>query len=135
MTTLRNSWRNQVMSLIYIGPFLVLSSILFGNKDIPGSFQLAPIHWLLIITAFCCWIMLGVIAGIIEHRIWNKCNEWRSLILHILSGDIRLNDINKNSFLHVHNRPPVYVSYLVVYILLGTVFLCILYLITDIFFK
>jgi hypothetical protein len=135
ITTLRNSWRTQVMSLIYIGPFLLVSSIFFGDKEIPTGFHLSRFHWILITTAFICWILLGLVAGLVEYGIWKKCNEWRKLILKIISNEFDITKVSEKSFLHVQRNPPIYISYFIVYILLGTILFCIVYLIVDIFFR
>jgi hypothetical protein len=135
ITTLRNSWRNQVMSLIYIGPFLLISSAFFGPKKIPKGFELSRLHWVLIIISFACWISLGLIAGLVEFGIWKKCNEWRILILQIISDKVDITKMNEKLFLHDQSRPPIYISYLIVYILLGTILFCVIYLTANIFFK
>jgi hypothetical protein len=134
ITNLRNSWRSQVMSLIYIGPFLLVSSIFFGDKQIPKDFQLSKLHWILVAVAFACWILLGLVAGLVEYGIWKKCNEWRKLILKIISNEVDITKISEKSFLHIQRNPPVYISYFIVYILLGTILFCIVSLIIDIFF-
>jgi hypothetical protein len=63
------------------GPFILLGGYLVAGKPLP-DFSALP-KGLLALSAVgfvSAYGFLGWIAGIIERRLWNQCNVWRSLI-------------------------------------------------------
>ncbi|HJR08463.1 MAG TPA: hypothetical protein VJ842_14475 [Pyrinomonadaceae bacterium] len=80
--------RNRISFSLWVGPFLVLGSIIVANQKngFSPSFNTWK-SWIAAALAALGFCALGYIAGEIEAGAWKKCNEWRQCIIRLQSED------------------------------------------------
>jgi len=80
------TFRIRIAFTVYIGPYLLLGSIIVGTK---GNFTLNTDSiwvWLAIAVASALYFGLGIGAGRIEKQAWRQCEKWRRVIIELASG-------------------------------------------------
>jgi hypothetical protein len=81
--------RNKVSFSLWIGPFLLLGSIIVGTEK--GGLGLhAPglVAWLVMgIAALLFFGVISHVIGQVEEGAWQKCDHWRECIIRIQSGE------------------------------------------------
>lgn len=79
----RTQFRLRASLGVYIGPFVVLGSILVASKEHPTKVSFNCGSYLEMIIIAACFMGLGVVAAHVEDDIWRKCNELRSILVRI----------------------------------------------------
>lgn len=85
-------FRTRIAFVIWIGPFIILSSFIVATK---GNFTLDFKDWVVWVCIFIfvtCYLILGRFACGIEQGAWDRCDKYRELIFKIGKQD-NLNDI------------------------------------------
>lgn len=80
--------RNRISFSLWVGPFLLLGSLIVGSEK--GGYVLNNPGWeawaILIGASLLFFGMIAYIIGQIEEGAWDKCNEWRECIIHLQNG-------------------------------------------------
>jgi hypothetical protein len=89
--------RNRISFSLWVGPFLVLGSIIVATQRTgfsPSMNSWKP--WVAAALGSACFCALGYIAGQIEAGAWEKCNEWRQCIIKLqLEEEVLPQDLEK----------------------------------------
>ncbi len=132
LTAMRASWRIRIVSLIYVGPFIVLGSIFFGKQPLDDLKITCP-EVILFSILMLLWIAMGFLAGLNEDAINKKCNEWRDVIFKIATNKIQITELEQRSFMH-HHITSIKIQYLGVYALQAVILTLSIWLINLVFF-
>lgn len=82
------TFRARINLAVFIGPFALLAALLFRN-DIPRGINFWSAKTLIAATLLALiYLTLGWVCCSIEAQIWRKCNEWRTMIADLSSGNI-----------------------------------------------
>lgn len=122
LETARIAWRNRVMSVLFVAPFLVMSSLLIIFRDSNINFEEANYYMLLF--SLGSWILLGLLAGAVELMMWRASNKFRRTIHSLIKNQVEVdvNDIVRTSDidLYVINFKQLIIPiYLVAYFIMG----------------
>ncbi len=77
------NFRTKIAFTVFIGPFLLLGSIIVGTKGtVKLRLDIAHDWWavLLVVLAF---LALGWISGAVERQVWRRINKWRRCIVRL----------------------------------------------------
>ena len=73
ITTSIMTFRTRAVFTAWIGPFILLGSLIIGTK---GSFQFTTDNWCLMtfmmLLACAIYISLGIAGGIVEKQVWTQ---------------------------------------------------------------
>ncbi len=84
LSTNTTNCRNRISFSLWVGPFLVLGSIIVATQRNGFSLNMQTRGtWIAIVLAALGFWGLGIIAGEVEAGAWNKCNEWRQCIIKL----------------------------------------------------
>jgi hypothetical protein len=127
---LRMNFRNRVMAVIYIGPFILFSSVLIGKGKVPSAITINCKEVIGIAGLFISWMVLAWSSANVEKEILNKCNKWRKMIFSILSnGDI--SQLLENDFLYKEEKYKIRSGYITVFIVMGFALFSAILLLSD----
>lgn len=84
------TYRTRIAFIVFLGPFILLGSVVVGSQRAP---YIAGFSSCTIIAAavflFFCYIVLGLVSGMIERGMWRQCNRWRAQIAALVArGDV-----------------------------------------------
>lgn len=83
MTSNTMTFRIRIAFTVFIGPYILLASIIVGTK---GNLTLnitSVWTWCAIAVASAMFFCLGVTSGRIEKQAWRQCEKWRRLIIKL----------------------------------------------------
>jgi len=110
-------FRARIALSIFLGPFILLGSLLVAAKDSSGKCSAATnvVHPSLRASVVCVsvFLILGWMAGTIEEHMWDQCNKWRLLILRLI-GDTSVK-VEKSD---LYFKKRVTLCYFIVFLLL-----------------
>lgn len=77
------NFRTKIAFTVFIGPFLLLGSIIVGTRGtVKLSLDIAN-DWWVVLLALLAFLALGWISGAIECQVWKRINKWRRCIVHL----------------------------------------------------
>jgi hypothetical protein len=118
------TFRTRANLPVFLGPFILLGSIVIGQKQTPQSLRLDGIGIIAVIGLAASYLAMGLAAARIEISMAKQCNTWRHLIAKIVTDDKTL-DVKK-----IHQElkytPVGYWGYAAVYFAMFISFLCVL---------
>jgi hypothetical protein len=80
LTNAAMTFRTRIAFIVYLGPFVLFSSVLVGIDNVPNLASLSSSSIVILSLILCCYLGLGILGGRFERLLWNQCNEWRGLI-------------------------------------------------------
>jgi hypothetical protein len=81
------SFRARFNFAVFVGPFALLGSLLFG-KEIPQGIHSESLKTRVAgLGLALMYLTLGWVCGSIEIHVWRQCNKWRELIAEISGGN------------------------------------------------
>jgi hypothetical protein len=76
-------WRSRVSLSVFLGPFIILGSLIVGLKGSHISWN-KDWHSVLAIIVICaCFILLGLMSAVVDDHVWDQCNKWRGIIARL----------------------------------------------------
>ena len=72
-------FRSRISFAVLVGPFLILGTLVYAAKDLPGSKQFGFWEWLLAGGIGVFYLTLAFLSGRIEEDGWRQCNVWKEL--------------------------------------------------------
>jgi hypothetical protein len=109
--------RNRISFSLWVGPFLVLASVIVGSEK--GGFGLqnpGVLAWLILgIAAFLFFWLIAFIIGRIEQGAWKQCNEWRKCIIKLQMDQELKEDEYEDMVLYKKLRERVLWAYMYVF--------------------
>jgi hypothetical protein len=88
LSTNTMNMRNRISFSLWIGPFLVLGSIVVVSQRNGFSLSMrTPGAWVAAVSAALGFWALGYMTGEVEAGAWKKCNEWRRCIIKLQSEE------------------------------------------------
>jgi hypothetical protein len=76
-------FRTKISLAIFLGPFLLLGSVIIGAKGVAIAIKADFLFWLAVIGLVGCYLLIAYIASRIEQQAGEQCNEWRALIAQL----------------------------------------------------
>jgi hypothetical protein len=123
-------FRSRISFAVMVGPFLILGTLVYAAKDMPGSKHFGLTEWLLAGGICLSYLLLAVLSGRIEEDGWRQCNVWRGIISDLQENPTRLIG-ERNLRRDENDKDPVKwmkVSYFIACCLLVIAFVCLLIL-------
>ena len=116
------TFRARINFAVFIGPFVLLGSLLYSSKFLQGirNWWVFSIALLFLILSY---LTMGWACASIEIHVWRQCNKWRALIAQISSGTTSVTP-EQLEFKH-----KLRLGYWVVYGAMTLAFICVLILI------
>jgi hypothetical protein len=122
------TFRARINFAVFIGPFVLLGSLLYGGKWA----QTTIMNWWIFGAAFLFLILsyltMGWACASIEIHVWKQCNKWRSLIADVSSGKRPLSEVTPQ---HLEFKEKLRLGYWVVYGAMTLAFICALVMISQ----
>lgn len=118
------TFRARINFAVFIGPFVLLGSLLYSGKYFVGVRN----WWILSITLvvlILSYLTMGWACASIEIHVWKQCNKWRALIARISSGTTAVT-ADELEFKH-----KLRLGYWVVYGAMTLAFICVLLIISQ----
>ena len=116
------TFRERINFAIFIGPFVLLGSLLYSAKHVVGIK-----NWWVFIPALIVMVLsyltMSRACARIEIQMWDQCNTWRGLIAEISKGNTER--VTPKDFRFEHY---IGVGYWVVYLAMTLAFACVLVL-------
>lgn len=78
--------RSRASLAVFIGPFAVLGSFLFGTKGASVPLRIDTVAVVVGLVACLSFLGLGYMSARIEEHVWNQCNRWRAIIARLYQG-------------------------------------------------
>jgi hypothetical protein len=123
------TFRTRIAFIVFLGPFVLLSSILVGTKRMPDIAKLTPWTFIAIGVLCTCYIVLGLVSGMIERGIWRQCNRWRAQIATLVARK----DMNVTSESVQFSDRHLLLAYVIAFILFFLSFIAMIFLISSLF--
>jgi hypothetical protein len=133
LTSTVMSFRTRVAFTVWVGPYILLGSLIIATK---ANFVLSSNRPLLLlfvsIVAVSIYLSLGWAAGMVEQQAWKQCNKWRRAISMLGNCDINNSErlYEEISFSGIEDK--IKRAYMIVFILILFSFLSIAYITANI---
>jgi|ERR1044072_176920 hypothetical protein len=87
------TFRARINFAVFVGPFVLLGSIMVSAKGVPRGITPDKRTILAGIVLLMSYILMACTCAKIERQMWKRCNEWRKTILRIITdGSAGLKD-------------------------------------------
>lgn len=123
------TYRTRIAFIVFVGPFVLLSSVLVVAKRMPNIAKLT--HWTFIAGGILCavYIVLGLVSAMIEGAIWSQCNRWRAQI----AGLVAREDVDATGENVQFGHRRLVLTYVIAWILFFCSFIIMVFLISSLF--
>jgi hypothetical protein len=74
------TFRSQVNLTVFVGPFVLLGSVVVASKGLPTGLTFDVWTGLALGGLGLSYLVMGFICARIEKHVWIQCNHWRRLI-------------------------------------------------------
>lgn len=125
------TFRARINLAIFIGPFLLLGSILFRTQGVPRGISSDVFTIAACIGLAMSYFIMGMACYRIEAHTWEQCNKWRALIARLTKESYKSDDnpeINEKNLEFIERLK---YGYSVVYGAMIVAFICALQIITH----
>jgi len=83
------TWRSRASLSVFLGPYVILGSILIGTKGLAISVTGNLCLFILSVLGLAvCFIGLGFASASVEEHCWDYCNKLRTLVAKLQRGEI-----------------------------------------------
>lgn len=83
ITNNNSTFRSRASLSVYLGPFIILGSLIIALKDARITSTSSTWTWILAGFAAICYVGIGWMSGKIEDHGWKVCNRYRELIARL----------------------------------------------------
>jgi hypothetical protein len=125
------TFRTRANLPVFLGPFILLGSVVIGQKQTPQGLSIDALTIGAIIGLAASYLAMGVAAARIEISMAEQCNRWRDLIAKIVTDD---STIAENIKHEIKYTPVGYRGYLAVYFSMFVGFICVLIIVLRLSF-
>jgi hypothetical protein len=125
------TFRTRANLPVFLGPFIVLGSVVIGQKQIPQGITMDTMTFIAIGGLAASYLGMGLAAAHIELSMAKQCNKWRDLITKIVTDDTTTTE-KIQAGLKYH--PISYRGYMAVYFAMFVGFICVLTIILRLTF-
>lgn len=80
------TFRAKINFAVFVGPFVILGSLMVSAKGVPRSITFDKRTTVAAILLLMSYILMACTCAAIERQMWRKCNEWRSVILRLVTN-------------------------------------------------
>jgi hypothetical protein len=112
-------FRARINFAVFVGPFVLLGSLMVGAKGVPRSISMDWLTILAVIILAMSYILMASMCAAIERQMWRRCNIWRRVITKIILK--RSDEITDDELLFPER---VRTGYAMVYIAMIVAFVC-----------
>lgn len=81
------TFRARINFAVFVGPFVLLGSIMVSAKGVPRGITPDKRTILAAIVLLMSYILMACTCAAIERQMWRRCNKWRRLIARIVLND------------------------------------------------
>ena len=124
------TFRTRANLPVFLGPFVLLGSVVIGEKRVPRGLHLDPVSIIALVGLAASYLLMGLAAARIELLMSRQCNKWRSLITKTVGGTLDEKDIESD----LEFDPISYRGYAAVYSAMFGAFICALLVILKLTF-
>ncbi len=121
------TFRARINFAVFIGPFVLLGSLLIAAKGVPRGITIDGWTVAACIGLALSYVAMGMACAAIEAHIWRQCNVWRCIIARIASDSST--KINEEELTFGESLRK---GYVVVYIAMIVAFLCVMQIISHV---
>jgi len=125
------TFRTRANLPVFLGPFIVLGSVVIGQKQTPKGLSIDALTITAIVGLAASYLAMGLAAARIEVSMAKQCNRWRDLIAKIVTDDTT---ITENIQHQLKYTPVGYRGYVAVYFAMFVGFICVLTIILRLTF-
>jgi hypothetical protein len=125
------TFRTRANLPVFLGPFIVLGSVVIGQKQIPQGLRIDALTIIAIVGLAASYLGMGLAAARIEISMAKQCNKWRDLIAKIVTDETA---ITENIQRELNYTPVGYRGYAAVYFAMFVGFICVLTIILHLTF-
>jgi hypothetical protein len=125
------TFRTRANLPVFLGPFVLLGSIVIGQKQTPLGIRLDGIAITAIIGLAASYLAMGLAAARIEISMAEQCDKWRDLIAKIVTADSTLEEKVHSDLKYT---PVGYLGYATVYGAMFISFICVLIIVLRLTF-
>jgi hypothetical protein len=125
------TFRTRANLPVFLGPFILLGSVVIGQKQTPHGLRIDALATTAIIGLAASYLAMGLAAARIEISMAKQCDRWRDLIAKIVTDDSTLEENIKSQLKYT---PVGYRGYTFVYFAMFVSFLCVLIIVLRLTF-
>lgn len=125
------TFRTRANLPVFLGPFIVLGSIVIGQRQTPQALRIDAYTIVAIVGLAASYLGMGLAAAHIELSMAKQCNKWRDLITKIVTDDTTITEKIK---CELRYTPVGYRGYMAVYFAMFVGFICVLTIILRLTF-
>jgi hypothetical protein len=81
------TFRAHVNFAVFVGPFVLLGSLIVGAKGIPRGINVDGRTFAAFLALFSSYILMACVCAAIERQMWKRCNILRGTIRKIVSNE------------------------------------------------
>ena len=126
-TTNMMTFRARINFAVFVGPFVILGSLIVGAKGIPRRIDFDGWTIAAVILLLMSYILMACVCATIERQMWKKCNVWRGTIRKLVmeeSSTVTADEINFREGLRL--------GYTLVYIAMIVAFACAAWIVSRV---
>jgi hypothetical protein len=121
------TFRARINMAVFVGPFVLLGSLLVAAKGIPRDITIDGWTVASIVGLALSYITMGLACAVIEAHIWRQCNVWRRLIAKVTNGSTtKITEVDLVFPESLHR------GYTIVYLAMILAFGCTMYIVSRI---
>jgi hypothetical protein len=123
------AFRTRAILPVFLGPFILLSSVVITAKGIPLAITFDRLTVGAFIGLAVSYLVLGLSAAGIEWQMWEQCNTWRDLIVKLVcdSGTTEAEVRRALTF-----KPKLFRGYLAMYSAMFLAFVCAIIIVLQV---
>jgi hypothetical protein len=125
------TFRTRANLPVFLGPFILLGSVVIGQKQIPQGLRIDALTITAIVGLAASYLAMGFAAARIELSMAEQCNKWRDLIAKIVTDESTIAEDIKHELRYT---PVGYRGYAAVYFAMFVGFICVLLIILRLTF-
>jgi len=126
-TTNMMTFRAKINFAVFVGPFVLLGSLMISAKGVPRSIAFDKRTTVAAILLLMSYILMACTCAAIERQMWRKCNKWRAVILRLVTNSSE--KIEKEDLVFPES---VRLGYWLVYVAIIVAFLCAVWLVSRV---
>lgn len=125
------TFRTRANLPVFLGPFILLGSIVIGQKQTPQGLSIDALTITAIVGLAASYLAMGLAAARIEVSMAEQCNKWRGLIAKIVTNESTMAEDIKHELKY---SPVGYRGYAAVYFAMFVGFICVLVIVLRLTF-
>lgn len=85
-TTNMMVFRARINFAVFVGPFVLLGSLVVGAKGVPRTISMDFLTILAVVFLAMSYVLMASMCAAIERQMWKRCNIWRGVIMKLATN-------------------------------------------------